>query len=65
MNHRINLLRSIAILLVLLQHVSSWCQFYSPSPFVNIVYTSIATTGVPIFIMITGALLLPKYDEPI
>jgi surface polysaccharide O-acyltransferase-like enzyme len=58
-------MRCIAILLVVLNHVSNWEQFYNPNQLVKNVYMSIATTGVPVFIMISGALLLSKHNEPI
>jgi fucose 4-O-acetylase-like acetyltransferase len=64
-NYNIQLMRTIAIFLVILNHASSWCQFYNPSQYVKSAYMSLATTGVPIFIMISGALLLSKYNEPI
>ena len=71
----VDLIRTVAIILVILLHAS-----IEPNPTVNFmspqgvqlwwasnVYDSIARTAVPLFIMLTGALLLQpsKADEPI
>ena len=64
MNHSINLIKSVAILLVVMNHVSSWFQVYNSNLRLYVVYQSIAAIGVPLFFCASGYLLLSK-DEPI
>src|SRR5450756_1517432 len=71
----VDLIRTVAIILVILLHAA-----IEPNPNLNImspegvqlwwtsnVYDSIARTAVPLFVMLTGALLLQpsKADEPL
>ena len=65
MNYNIACIRAFAILMVVLNHVCNWCQFYNANFEIRTIYMSLATIGVPLFVMVSGALLLKKTDEPV
>lgn len=60
-DHRIDAVKVVAVLLVVLVHVCSphFAQF-SEQWAETVVYATLARPGVPLFFMITGALLLPR-----
>ena len=64
--HHIDFLRIAAAFLVIVNHTISYI-FYTndPSPtwFVSMAYFFVSRTAVPLFLMITGALLLDKQDR--
>ena len=64
--HSLNEIRSIALFLVVLDHASSWGNFYQASN-LRLYYfiQSIAKAGVPLFLMISGYLLLEPKKETI
>lgn len=68
-DQKIDLLRVISMLLVIVIHVSNYyCRAYSSisvlSFDVAVVFNALARIAVPIFFMISGALLLPRpYDD--
>jgi surface polysaccharide O-acyltransferase-like enzyme len=64
MNPSIDLIRVVAVFLIVLNHASSWCQLYNANWNIYNFYQSIVSIGVPLFIILSGRLLLDK-DEPI
>lgn len=60
-NYNIDLAKTLAMVLVVMQH--AWSMLDLDSPELGLVcsaYRSIATAGVPLFVFLSGALLLPK-----
>lgn len=65
-NYVFDLLRIFACFMVIINHTNSWIftqYFPSPSGKVSLGLFFISKTGVPIFLMISGALLLGKRDS--
>lgn len=65
-NIQLNLLRSFSIFLVILDHVSSWSNFYRVSELKTYYFIqTITKSGVPLFVMISGYFLLEPKKEKI
>ena len=65
-NWNIDLAKAIAMLLVVLQH--AWSMLGLDDPAFGLVcggYRAISTVGVPLFVFVSGALLLPRQPEPL
>ena len=65
-NWNIDLAKALAMLLVVMQHAWSMLGLDDPSyGLVCGVYRAVSTVGVPLFIFVSGALLLPRTPEPL
>ena len=64
-NWNIDLAKALAMLLVVMQHAWSMLGLDDPSyGLVCGVYRAVSTVGVPLFVFVSGALLLPRTPEP-
>lgn len=59
----IALIKVIAIFLVILDHTSSWFNFFGGHIKYYCLFQSISKCAVPVFFMVTGALLINKKEE--
>ena len=65
-NWNIDLAKALAMLLVVMQHAWSMLGLDDPSyGLVCGVYRAASTVGVPLFVFVSGALLLPRTPEPL
>ena len=65
-NWNIDLAKALAMLLVVMQHAWSMLGLDDPSyGLVCGVYRAVSTVGVPLFVFVSGALLLPRTPEPL
>ena len=65
-NWNIDLAKALAMLLVVMQHAWSMLGLDDPSyGLVCGVYRAVSTIGVPLFVFVSGALLLPRTPEPL
>ena len=64
----LNRVRVFAIMMIVLLHVSApvrdqWHAMATANWFVSAILDSFGRAGVPLFVMISGALLLPKKED--
>ena len=64
----LNRVRVFAIMMIVLLHVSApvrdqWHAMATANWFVSAIFDSFGRAGVPLFVMISGALLLPKKED--
>ena len=65
-NWNIDLTKALAMLLVVMQHAWSMLDLDDPSyGLICGAYRAISTVGVPLFVFVSGALLLPRTPEPL
>lgn len=65
-NWNIDLAKALAMLLVVMQHAWSMLGLDGPSyGLVCGLYRAVSTVGVPLFVFVSGALLLPRTPEPL